>query len=470
MGYGRAVRRVALVLLGPLTASAVACSSPGAQVALPDTAGAQAALWLADTDEGLRGYALDLSQPITPAVRVLRAEDAPVPLTVVLYPGPLAAAGLAPGPLELDVLRGRPPAALPGATAWTRSYDDDERTPWLPAARWPTAPVVRRSPCGSLDTVVELSQPASRKHMVGAVVLPAGDVLLGAAAERSQRPELLRVSARRDTDGRETWAQASMGELPLEDTRWVRAAADDRVVVAGTSTRGPELWRVHVRGLAVERESLSRRAEAVDAAGSTTFVVTATGARLRRGLDGWVELQSAVDPAAAVTSGDRHAAYAVSPDEAWLMWPAGRTVGHVRGDTIVGYYPVVMAEGERSSELAYHPQLGPLVLSNTGHVYALDGGPSPGPGARWSRLDDAADGPFLSAALPFDGGVLLGGAHGALLELHVGYGLCTLQARRALNVYQLLPLPGGLVLVSGTSTLGDEVGATIYLLRWSRPS
>lgn len=453
-----------------LAVSAAACSSPGAQVALPDTDGALSALWLADTEEGLRGYALDLAQPIDPAVRVVRAGGRPVPLTVVLYPGPLAAAGLAPGPLELDVARGRPPAALPGATAWTRRYDDEELTPWLPAAAWPTTPVVRRSPCGTLDTVVELSQPAPRKHMLGAVVLPDGSVLLGAAAERGAQPELLRVWARRDTDGRETWVQTSLGELPVGDTRWARTAAEGGAVVAGTSTRGPELWRLDARGRAGAPEVLPARADAIDAAGDTTFLLSGHELWVQRGLEAWRKVPSGVDASAAVTAGDRHAAHAVSADEAWLMWPVGRTVTHLRDGVIGGPYPVVMAEDERSSELVYHPGLGPLVLSNKGHVYALDGWPSPAPAASWSRLDDAADGTFLSAALPFEGGALLGGANGELLELHVGYGLCRLPARRALNVYQLVALTGGRVLVSGTSTLGDEAGATIFILSWSRPS
>lgn len=465
LGYGRAVWRRASVLLA---VSATACSSPGAQVALPATDGALSALWLADTDEGLRGYALDLAQPIDPAVRVVRDGARAVPLTVVLYPGTLAAAGLAPGPLELDVARGRPPAVLPGATAWTRSYDDDELTPWLPAAAWPTAPVVRRSPCGTLDTVVELSQPAPRKHMLGAVLLPDGSVLLGAAAERGAQPELLRVSARRDTDGRETWVQTSVRELPVGDTRWARTAAEGRAVVAGTSTRGPELWLLDAQGRAGAPEELPARADAIDVAGDTTFLLSGNALWVRRGLGAWQPLGD--HAAGPVTAGDRHAAHAVSADEAWLMWPAGRTVTHLRDGVIGGPYPVVMPADERSSELVYHPGLGPLVLSNKGHVYALEGWPSPAPAAPWSRLDDAADGTFLSAALPFDGGVLLGGANGELLELHVGYGLCRLPARRALNVYQLVALTDGRVLVSGTSTLGDEVGATIYILSWSRPS
>jgi hypothetical protein len=461
LGYGRAVRRRASVLLA---VSAAACSSPGAQVALPATDGAQSALWLADTDEGLRGYALDLAQPIDPEVRVVREGVRPVLLTVVLYPGPLAAAGLEPGPLELDVARGRPPAALPGATAWTRSYDDDEPTPWLPAAAWPTAPVVRRSPCGTLTQLARLELPEDRAFVLAARSMADGSVLVVAAPDRRTTPELLRLRATPQPDGRSVWSLASLATLPLSQTQWARGGEDAWVV--GTSSVGTsstsELWRLDARAQVMSREALPMHADRVDVAGDGQFVLSGRDVWHRRGTGTWAPLER---PTLPDVSGPLMVV-ATGAAEAWVLFPAGPTVVHYVDAMPRAVWPVAM-EGERVSGLFVHPELGPLVLGFSGRAFAVEGWPLPAAEPTWRPLSGGAPGLFASAVLPFPGGLWLGGADGTLAELHAGFGRCAEQPQAGLNIYELLALPGGILVVTG---VGTTTGVPLYILSWSRPS
>lgn len=462
MGYGRAVRRDALLWLGLLAASAVACSSPGAQVALPDTTGAQSALWIADTAQAIVGYGLELTPPLDPDVRVLRADDDAVLLTVVLYPGPLASAGLAPGALELDATRGRPPAQLPGATAWSRSYDDAEVTPWLPAASWPTAPVVRHSPCGTLRQLARLDLPEDRSFVLAARPMDDGSVLVAAAPDRRAPPELLRLRAAPQPDGRQVWTLTSLGTLPLAETQWARGT--DAWVV-GTSSVGTsstsELWRLDARGDVVSREVLPMRADRLDVAGDAQLVLSGRAVWHRRGTARWAELES---PALAGGTGPL-VVVATSATEAWVMFPAGPTVVHYVDAVRREVWPAAL-EGERVSGLVVHPELGPLVLTYSGRAYGVEGWPSPSAEPRWLALTDGAPELFASAMLPFPGGLWLGGADGTLAEVHTGFGRCAEQPQAGLNIYELLALPGGVLVVTG---VGTNTGVPLYVLSWSRP-